>query len=528
MTRNRRLQVPASRMGLALAALVLASQVQGQTLSYDSHKKLAVPKDANIRFSDMWFAKVGFTESVGYRYVKTTGTGATNLFNEEYGNIRKDGSDFPIDSSVRINNYVLLSPEATLDLSIQLRYLYFPSRTQDNAFEFGLADQGVASVFGGFTFRLMDDGWYGGYAGDKHSLYASEQGQGMNAMFDAEMEFTPYVRGRIYESPSYRVDYVDARGDTDLESGQRFEVFQNLAGANLYWLTAKDKDFALTLSRTDTIPVDEEAFNDQRSVVHVGSLLYEQTLTRDWLIGLLNSITFRSYPGAERGDQMQHDHQGFTRKKLTDFSTGELALGYAGAQLTDPGPLETEGSSGGTIGRVGLRTDLRRNLWHSLTYSRALTSGYSSGLELDDDVRYSLVWSGEPIAVGTSVARHNAEPKLSTATAYRDWLMTVFASWPMMKEVTLHVSTAYTIRDNDPPAPAGTTEEDGTGDENDDEATLINDYDTWTSAFGITYRMTKRSTLAAYINHTTRLSDEPSLEFARDILGTTFTYDYSF
>lgn len=518
MTASRRRWV--KHVGPAAAAVLFLFGRSGgaQTLRYDSHRKPEVPDYATVRVGP-FYSDWTFNQYVGYRYVRTSGTGAQQLFDEEYGGIQEDGSDFPLESTLNLRNYVILGPHADLELSMRLSYKYFPMDTQEDDFSIELAEEGAGVTLGDFSFRYLREGWTAGYDQGGASAYASDKGRGLAASFDSEIEFTPYVKGTLYDSPAYRIEYVDARGATDFQGGQRYEVFQNIVGFDVDWLVAKEKNMALSLSRTDTIPQDEEEFGSQRSAIHQAGLAYEQQIDPNILAGARSGVTHSDYLEAERGNQFQHEHEGFTVLRITDLTMVNASLGYAQATLLDAGPNEDEGTVGAMTGQLGLRTQLAKRLWHSLGLGRSMGAGYSSGVDVSDDLSYMIYWAGEALSAELTTSRRTVSTELTTASGYSDWTTQAKVSRPLTKLLTVYLSSAYSLRDNDPVEP---------GEPGADDETIANDYDTWTSLLGAVYAISERTSFSTYVQRASRYSDAPDLEFDRDTLGAGVALTYQF
>jgi hypothetical protein len=351
------------------------------------------------------------------------------------------------------------------------------------------------------------------------SAYAAPYGRGMAfaGNFSAEFFPTPVVRGRLYDAPSYRVDYVDERGLTDQVSGREYKVLQNILGLDFDWLMAKNKNMAYSASRTDTWPQGDE-YNFARSIIYRQSLAYQQQLNPLAMVGARADCTWRDYL-KERGDQFQQDYSAFTGLQLTEASTLNLSLGYSRAELTDAGAYESNGVSETVIGTVQLHTQLSDTLAHSLAYSRSQSGAFEAGLEVVDDYRYVLNWGGRVGTLALAAEMRSVDSRLSAVSDYTDWIATLAGSLPLTASMTLFAATAYDARDNEP-VPAGGL---GAGD-----VYVENDYQTWDSTIGLQKQLTQHLSLLLYGQHTERFSDTPDLEFDRDIVGTTLNYGYDF
>lgn len=507
--------------GLCLFFSVVGApwNIFGQMLRYDEHAEQRVPDYATLRIGP-FYSEIIFSQSVGYRYVTTSGTGTNFVFGNNLGEIKEDGSDFPLKTTLGFRNYLIISPDMDLEISFRFRADIYPMDTQEGEFAFELADEGVSAQIGGFAFRMTPEGWFGGYGGDNYNFYASDTGRGMSANIGSEITFTPYVRGRAYDSPSYYVSYVDSRGYTDVQSGIRCETFQNILGFDLDWLMAKDKNLAWSIRRIDTFPQGEtNQFDNQRSAILETTLAYEQQVNRDLVAGAQGGLTWRDYPENLRGSQLQSDAELFAKARFTEFTTGDAAVGYSRGTLSDPGSYETEGTANTPTYRLGLRTQLTKKLYHAISLKRRMTAGYSAGIDVIDEVRYSIFWAGEFFDVAASTAWRTVDPRLTEETGYKDWISQLNITIPVTDRLSLYAASAYDQRNNDPWA---------IGAPHENDPTITADYDTWISSAGFSYLATKRATLNGYVQHMDRTSDDPLLQMTRDTVGINLVYTYIF
>lgn len=498
--------------------LWLSLSAGAQSLRYDSYRELAIPPDASLRIGP-FYSELRFTQEVGYRYVTTSGEGADEIYDEERGEITKDGSDFPLSATLYSRNYVLLNPDVDLDIAFQFRFVYFPLDTQDDEWALELADQGAVTRFGDFTFRMMREGWFGGYSKDNYSIYSTDTGRGFSADIGSEIAVTEYLKARIYTRPSYGVEYLDGRGYRDYQTGEKYEAFQNTVGVDMDWLLRPDHNLGLSVDRTDTLPQGTNAVGSQESVIQRAQAVYEYGFAPGWMVGPRVGVISRDYPEGERGSQFQTDLEGFLIGDLTPFSTVRAVLGYSQVDLTDSGAYEEEGSADSVVGRISLRTQLAKKVWHSLGFSRILTSGYRAGVEQVDEYRYAIYASGEDTKLSLSTAFRDVTPELTTVNAYQSWVTQMTVTQPVGDFWMLNFSAAYDQRMNDESDPDGPAEED---------PYLLDDYDTVTLVLGTAYQWTKRTTVSGYIQHVERMSDRASLEFERDMASLTLAWTYVF
>ena len=55
-----------------------------------------------------------------------------------------------------------------------------------------------------------------------------------------------------------------------------------------------------------------------------------------------------------------------------------------------------------------------------------------------------------------------------------------------------------------------------------------NNYNTWVSTLGLSWMLANNLGLTAYVEHTARTGSLPDVEFTRDAVGVTLTYQYDF
>ncbi len=504
------------RSTVLLAGVVLGPALMAQTLRFDSYREPQPPENANLRIGP-FYSDLSFEQSAGYRYTRSSGLGSAFLIDNERGRIRKNGSDIPMVSRLSFRNYLMISKYMDLDVSFDVRYSYFPMGTEDNEFAVEFAGPGFSAQMGDFSFSMTKDSWLGSYNGNLSQAYTGSEGYGFLANLSSDFQLTPFVRGRIYDNPSYRVDYIDDRGFRDSLSGRKYPVFQNVVGLDIDWLLARNKNLAYSASRTDTVPQSDE-FDAQRSVIYRQSLAYQQQLNPVAAGGARADYTWRDYD-KERGFQQQQDYSGFLSVDVTENTLVRTSLGYSMAELSDAGTSESNGVSDSVIGALGITSKLSDRASHSFGYSRQQRAGFLAGLEIVDAINYGLTWANDLWSVGFVSSHQSVETRLSDTSNYQDWVNQLSATRALSPDLTLTLATAYALRLNDTPQ-SGSTDAGG--------VMLENDYNTWASNIGLTYLMTEHLVAYVYADRTTRYSDASELDFTRDTIGATLVYRYDF
>jgi hypothetical protein len=506
------------RTAIVLGCAGWALAAAGQTLRFNTAGGPQPPEGANLRFGS-FYSDIAFEQSVGYRYTRFNGAGVDYLLGSELGRVRKEGSELPMVSRLSFRNYLIIGKYTDLDVSFDLRYSYFPLSTEDNEFALEFAGPGLQAQMGAFSFGMTKAGWLGTYNGRGATAYVGSEGYGyaFAANLSSGFQLTPFVRGKVYDNPSYRVDYVDERGFSDSTSGQRYPVIQNILGLDLDWLMARDKNLSLLTSWTATWP-QEDLFSAQESDVYRVSLVYQQQLSPVAAGGARADYTWRNYR-RQRGLQAQQDYSAFISFDATENTTVALSGGYSMAELTQAGAYEQNGSSDSAIGSIDVSTKVTDRMSHSIGLSRRQRGGFQVGLEVVDALNYSLLWTSDLWSLGFLSSYQIADTRLSQATDYRDWLNQLTVTRALSEDLTLMLATAYTMRYNDAPR---------AGDLGADAPMLANDYDTWATNIGLTYLLTAHLTAYAYGEHLERYSDAAALEFDRDSAGVTLVYRNDF
>ncbi len=467
-----------------IAYLVLVSTAEAQTLRFSNHRDIKIPEYAALRIGP-FYSGVTFSQSVGYRYTSGNGDGIDYLFSNHRGVFLKDGSDFPLVSTLDMQNYLIITPTMDLDISLRASYSCYPNDTQEDEFFLDVVEEGVVGNL------------------------------------STEFSLTPSVKGTAFDNISYRTDYIDMRGLSDRYGGQAYEHFQNEAGVNLDWLMMKDHNMALTVSRMDVLPRDDE-FDEQERVSYTETLSYEWMVNPMVMAGAGASFAQNSYTAVtNRPDSSFQTFSVFSTVRLTERTVGSASLGYARASVSESGGVTGENlDNNGVIGSVGLKTELSRELKHEISYTRSMTAGFASSYEMNDRYSYHLNWNEEGVLSARLFSEYLKSVPSEIMGEYTDWTSGAGISVPVTSMVSIEASTAYSVRKNSA-SDAGA----------DDTATgveLTGDYNTWTSRIGTSVPVMKRNRsgvmFTAYAEHIERSSDVEVLEYSRNIIAANLTY----
>ncbi|MBL7115799.1 MAG: hypothetical protein ISS35_08535 [Kiritimatiellae bacterium] len=477
-----------------LMVLLAAPVVFGQAVRFSTHREIAPPDYATFRLGP-FYSTMALTERVGYRYTTSTGSGTDYIFNNSRGEIKEDGHDFPIISTLSFRNYLIINRNMDLDASFSLGYAYYPLDTQEDEFFFTLPEEGIYGAISS-SFRL-----------------------------------TPYVYGTIYDNISYQTDYVDTRGVNDRYGGSRYERFSNDTGAQMNWDVGSRERLIFGLSRYHEIPNDDE-FEDQERVRYTESLAFESEVWDGARAGVRGRFWQTFYVDPEREDTALQDYSVyFTAKEggMGMFPVGEastlsmsVGVGVATSRGSERGEeinnqeYSPKGDSVELTRTIDLETQLSKTLRHSLGYARDIREGYNSSYEIYDLYSYRLNWQGEISSASFFSRYSDVESSGATDWPYTSWGNGATLSYPILDWLTLNASTVYTIRENKAEF------------ENVDDPENSSNYDKWDSRIGTDFRIHKEMTFSTYFAHYERISDDEELEFTRDTFEAYVSYHHQF
>jgi len=492
---------------LALAWLVPAAC--GQTLRYSNRREVGIPEYATLRIGP-FYSSVTFSQSAGYRYVRTRGTGTDYLFRNRRGVIVEDGYEFPLISELDFRNYLLITRRMDMDLSLELVYEHYPMGTQEDEFNVDLPEEGIIGSL------------------------------------SAAFALTPCLKGTIYDNATYRTTYIDTRGIEDEYGGEEYEHFNNVLGLILDWGMSSDKNVSLSLSREDVVPRSDE-FEDQERTTYHESLTYGQTVVPGVIAGARAAFSQTSYEDPDRGDTHLQDYSVFAsaggsdepgvRAPLSERTELTLSLGYSVGVVAEAGreritttnletDVETEADkdTASLTGKIGLRTLLRKDLVHSLSYSRSLRGGFRTAFETVDTYEYKIDWTGYASSASLYSRLSMVEPSTEARNEYRDWTSGFEMSYPLVRYITLLFQSTYSVRNNTTESGAPEEELEDLQEVADQE--LRNDYTTWQTRIGTKFSLMREIDFTTYAEHIERYSDSEDLEYERDILAAYLTYTH--
>ncbi|OVE73483.1 hypothetical protein BVX94_03830 [bacterium B17] len=458
-----------------------------QNLRFGNHREVKVPDYALIRIGS-FYSDLSLISSVGYRYVESSGTGVDYLFRNRLGEIKEDGSDFPIILEIQSQNYLLISENTDLDLSFKAGVEYYPLDTQENESYIDLIDEGAK---GNFTM---------------------------------EFQPSPFVRILAYDKIDYKSDYVDPRGRLDRYSGSQYEHLKNEVGIETDWLIDKNANVALTLAREDNFPMDDE-YDSQEYFRWKEDLAYEHMISPFVLAGLKAEFWQADYNSTGRTDSAMQSYSVFSEIKATDFSVISISAGYSLGSVDDELTIDSvtdnsqDSDLGSVIGSFSLNTKMSEELSHMLGYSREMDGGFNTAFEIIDKAMYKIDWKTDRASVSVYTDYDSVDPRSDTYSDYTDWTSGLKWSYKMSDYLALGYKISYSIRDN---AELSTT----TVEELDES--LTQDYSTLDNRLKLTMAVTENIDFVTYVEHEDRSSDSPDLDYDRFTGGAVFTYKHQF
>lgn len=473
-------RVPVLRL-LILAGLTLAGSVQAQNLRFGNHRDIEIPDYATIMLGP-FYSNLRFDQTVAYRFTDTSGSGTDFVFSNNKGSTLEDGDEFPLVSTLTSENYFIFGPDADLEFSVSATYMHFPLNTQEDEFNVELGEEGAVGNFS-VEFRMSDT-----------------------------------MKGTIYDDITFRTDYVDSRGKIDIYGGDRYEVFENTVGINLDWLVGRDVNVPITVERTDTKPVDED-FNDQEQATTTPSIGLEKEVTGFLLLGARSTYALNTYPASDRPDTTVATYDLYSQLKATEQSQVRTSVGYSAGE-TEAASDEEASETESIVGELRLHTDLTERASHELYGGRSLSAGYEADFDVTDTYGYSWEWGGDLTSASFQSVIHEIEPSGGDGvTSYRDWETTATYSFPVDTDITVTLTTSYSVREN------GEADDDP---ETDEPIDTTEDYETWVTTISTGFYVAKDVTCAITLQHMERYSDIPELSYGRDIGAIEFTYSHSF
>lgn len=450
-----------------------AATVRAQNLRYDNYREVTIPEYATIQFGP-FHSSWAFLLTAGYRYVETTGAGTDFLFVGSRGRLKKDGSDYPVIVGLDTRNYLVIGPHTDLDVSLGLRYEYYPMDTQTSEFRVFLP------------------------------------GEGLDANLSMETEPLPYLRMRFYDRFAWDADYLDTRGFEDRYGGRRFENIANTIGVDGDLLLAARHNLGLGLSRGDRWALDDE-WEDQSRVTHNGYLLYQYEMTDYMIVGLRGGLKHMDYPEADdRPSTLINNYRVDINTRLTERTTFTAFTGYAIGTVSGTNSVLDVDT---TLYGIGLQTRLRPNLRHGVSYARGLRGGYEWSLEGFDQLKYEMRWNGEFSKWNLYTRWQTRDPNSTNVNDYTDWTSGVQCEVAVLPAVSLVGSVRYSERSNDDDQPVAFRSPE-----------LTSDYETWAYKAGPVVRLTDELKFEVFGEYIERDGDNDDLDYTRTIVSALLTY----
>ena len=484
----------------ALLAVFGLQSAHAQALRISNRGEIGIPEYATFRLGPFYSAG-SFSQSVAVRWTESHGSGTDFLNDTERGVILEDGWDVPLISTISLRNYLILSRNMDLDLALSVSYEHYPMDTQEDRWRFNLAEEGVFATFLS-EFRLSEN-----------------------------------IYGSIYWSPTYRTDFVDARGESDNFAGSEFEYFQSDVGVSIDWLIARDRDLGIDFGRLDFLPRTQE-FKNQKRVEHYGNILFEQPVLPYTVAGVEVSRRDINYDDSARADSyidtvsaylrfLFNEGRGSALRPTRNSSiTGSIGYSRGVTEAIGDTPTlagasadESEGLTWQVQFDWGEEGALSRNMTHGLSYSRTINSTFESGLALTDTLRYHWLWLVGLWDLGFGSEYQDVDPLSDRSNGYSNWRTGLTADYHLTEYATVKALSVYEVRNNDDlrkgqtlPLPADQVE----------------DYNTWINRIGTEFDLTRNIVFFTYFQHAERDSSFVDLDFERNTLEARLTYTHQF
>ncbi|MBM4149180.1 MAG: hypothetical protein FJ224_09050 [Lentisphaerae bacterium] len=487
---RKRLQI----LVFAASAIGLASvPAFGQSLRFGNHREIEIPQYATVRIGP-FYSTLAFSLSCGARYVDTWGAGADFLANNERGGIRKDGFDAPIVAAIEFRNYLLITRQIDLDMSVRVSYDYYPFETQNDELDVDVAEEGI------------------------------------QGMFSSQFRVSQYLQGNVYDQLIYKTDYVDTRGIEDRYGGFEYEYFRNRLGADLEWKIAKKHKAGVGVFREDNIPFSD-GLEAQEYVLYQGYAGYSYRIISGLGLGVRGTVGHYDYAEPARPDatiqdfglELLMDKDNETGYRLSEYTTLRLRLGLASgysagtdadATGTNAVAVESDIKVVMTAG-ADLNTQLSRQLRQTIGYERGLRGAFNTAFEVFDLFRYRLDWDRQIMSWYAFTQYGTYDPDGSRDELYNDWHSAVGGRYPLRRSIFLTGEAGYVVRDNTSEDPTATID-------------AVSDYETAYAKLGTEFELTKKTRFRAYVQRIQRMSDEEELEYGRDMAAMDIVYRHQF
>lgn len=461
-----------------LCLLFAVRPAEAQMLRFSNHRENEIPEYATIRLGP-FYSNIEFSQTAGYRYVATSGAGVDFIFSNDRGEIKDDGSDIPLISTLTFQNYLMLNRYTDVEFSFTASYYYYPFGTQDNEFELDFVEEGIGGTLS-FEFRPTDT-----------------------------------LRIGVSDDILYKTDFVDTRGIEDSYGGSEYTYLENTLSADIDWMVGKDQNVPITLSRIDNIPMDD-GFDDQEVTTYEEAIGFEQMFGPFVMAGIKADFSQNDYKLEDRSDSSQQDYSLYSRVTLTRRSELYGSLGYSIGKVDNPDP-DAEAEPGSMIGSIGLKTDLSKEWSHTLGWIRSQDAGFASDFEITDTYSYLLNWRGDLVTSAFHATYETVDPNQMSVSGYSDLDTGITITYPLTSSVDLDLSTTYELRTNDV-----TPETDPA------EIEWANDYSTWTTHVGTTIALMEDLDFEIYYEHVVRDGDTDELTYTQDLVEALLTYRYQF
>ncbi len=471
--------MPGGSSSIGAARSSVRSGGQSAMLRYDQHREITPPEYATLRIGPL-YSNIGISQSIGTSYTRLSGAGVDYLEGNRRGDIKDDGTEFPMVSGLTLNNYMIITRKIDLEANVSVNYYHYPMKTQEDELQINLTDEGIFATF-------------------STQLLASKNS-----------------RILIYDDILYRTAYIDTRGLEDRYGGREYESLSNTAGLDWDWKPTPLDSFSAAASRRDTIAFDDE-FDRQNGHVYGEMLSYRRSLSPFMAVGLLGNASQSFYDEADRPDVFLYGISAFTGLRLSHSLTGDAAVGYQFSTTSSDG-IDGDQDNSSMTASLGLSHEISEVRSQRLAYQRSLAEAFNGGVDIADTLSYQYNWSSGLFPGSLSSSWSRFDPQDAARNGYSDWTTGLNIQHQLTRVLKLSLGATYAMRMNDA---VGDTGDAGLAD-------ITSDYETLTLSASTGFRVTRKTMCSVYASHADRTSDNDDLSYTRDTAGVMLTWSHQF
>lgn len=440
-----------------------------QELSFTTRRQITIPKDATARIGP-FHSTITFRQRAGYRYRESVSAAMEEATVLEI--IRGEGSDFPVLTKLSCANYMVVNPYMGLNLSFSFNHEYYPLETEESVLQFNPEAEGVV--------------------GD----------------ISVDLAIGKRLRITVFDYPMYRTDFIDYRGLEDLITGEKYERFENAAGANADWLLARNKNLRLDVTRRDTLPKGDE-FRAQTAIEYLGSARVEYLPNRNLLLGPRIGYRDTVYPENEtRGKSTITEIGMFVNMDITRTLLGKFDLMQTYDEVVEGDDVTDAGAHDTVAGHVSLEHTISSPLVQLFRFSRDVGTGFGSGNRLTDRYEYQIRWQSKRLTANTGLWWESVQALQGTASDYSTLGTDLNIALPVTRKLNARLCTKLSAREN----------------EGDDR---VSDSTDWTTTLTAKQKLGRTLQLVFEAEHISRDSAENTLDYQENRLEVYLEFTHT-